>query len=528
VGRKQLEDCNPEVLQSFLAEVMRRWKDAIVTTDSNSKRVLTCALSVWVKLIRAGKSSSWAETIEAMEKTLREIGSIESLGQLTQSLSQHAPTMALGPDEWDEIIVVLRTLFLRLIDGPLSVKTNTSLETTPVDSDCKRDNTAREKIQTDMILTQWVGLLAHGCSEQETETLFERCPEKHKVKLTENLVEAWWSQYNDCPDSRTAAFQQEKPDGGWGHTNGTPIAQIKVGSVVSGTVTNSSSTFGIYIDFGCEKDGKLMVPHSEFKKYRVGDRIERLMVNKVNVQSKKVDLLLVGSKGQTIGLEASKQVAKRAMLWIASSDELRTNNMATLEKLWAKLVSVEPGTEFESSLKLLGPSLPSKQCLALAQKVLDQKPKPSKEVGRAALTWLSKTRPADAVRLWPWLLQPEGNQVDTHALTEDVKVLLELCEKHDLELPRSSQVLAKAMPQAALELLCKSKLPEARLLAIQCLREGHRSGKPPDALRSLCSNDSGVVRAAARDLWVALGGKDEGWQKKKSEEEEEEEDEEED
>ncbi|CAJ1388332.1 unnamed protein product [Effrenium voratum] len=80
-----------------------------------------------------------------------------------------------------------------------------------------------------------------------------------------------------------------------------------MGSIVSGTVTNSSATFGVYVNFGCEKDGKLSVPLADWKKYRVGDRVERMVVNKVNVERKFVDLLVVGSKGQSVGLEASKQ-----------------------------------------------------------------------------------------------------------------------------------------------------------------------------------------------------------------------------
>eukprot|EP00438_Fugacium_kawagutii_P021211 Skav201608 [mRNA] locus=scaffold152:1000783:1006238:+ [translate_table: standard] len=109
-----------------------------------------------------------------------------------------------------------------------------------------------------------------------------------------------------------AAFQQERPDGGWQHKGGKKVSDITVGSLVSGTVTNSSNTFGVYVDFGCEKDGKLSVPTTDWKKYRVGDRVERMVVNKVNVDRKFVDLLVVGSKGQSIGLEASKQVSGNA------------------------------------------------------------------------------------------------------------------------------------------------------------------------------------------------------------------------
>ena len=66
------------------------------------------------------------------------------------------------------------------------------------------------------------------------------------------------------------------------------------------------------------------------------------------------------------------------------------------------------------------------------------------------------------------------------------------------------------MPQEALASLCGSRLPEARLAAIHVLREQHKSGAPPELLRGLCNDTIAVVRAAARDHWVALGGESEG------------------
>ena len=50
-------------------------------------------------------------------------------------------------------------------------------------------------------------------------------------------------------------------------------------------------------------------------------------------------------------------------------------------------------------------------------------------------------------------------------------------------------------------------LPEARLAAIHVLRERHKSGALPAGINTLCYDPVHVVRAAARDQWVALGGK---------------------
>eukprot|EP00435_Cladocopium_sp_Y103_P009594 s2604_g2.t1 len=96
-------------------------------------------------------------------------------------------------------------------------------------------------------------------------------------------------------------------------------------------------------------------------------------------------------------------------------------------------------------------------------------------------------------------------------------------EKHNLELPKFTQAVSKAMPREALSSLCASTLAEARLAAIHVLREQYKSGAPPEELRKLCMDAVPVVRAAARDHWVALGGKDEGWQKKKEAQEDEDE-----
>ncbi|CAE7802940.1 unnamed protein product, partial [Symbiodinium necroappetens] len=94
-------------------------------------------------------------------------------------------------------------------------------------------------------------------------------------------------------------------------------------------------------------------------------------------------------------------------------------------------------------------------------------------------------------------------------------------ETNGLELPKLSQAVCKSMRDPATQALAKSQLPEARLAAIHVLREQHKSGALPAGINTLCYDPVHVVRAAARDQWVALGGKDEGWRKKKTDEEKE-------
>ncbi|CAK9095801.1 unnamed protein product [Durusdinium trenchii] len=522
VGRMSVEECTPETLKEFLGEVLRRWHDEQTSDSSSARACLTCALTVWVKLLRPGQHEVWVKEIAAMESRLLSQGNVSNLGQFAQALAGYAPGMGLSPDEWDQMLSVLRTLFVRLFEGPLLVNTKTVEQKLPADDSFTKENKARESVQMDLMVDHWPSLLSHGCSEEESNELFKRCPEKWKVKLAQKLIDSWWARYEEesVRDSKQAAFQQERPDGGWQHSGGKKVSEIVVGSIVSGTVTNSSNTFGVYVNFGCEKDGKLSVPQTDWKKYRVGDKVDRMVVNKVNVDRKFVDLLVVGSKGQTVGLEASKKVAQRALSWISGNSELRSTFMVTLQKMLAKLIVAGTGEEFETSLRLLGPALDAKESVRLVQLVLDQKP--ASALVRVVLLWLSRSSPEDAVRLWPNLIQTTRDKPQS----EDFKTLLKLCEANGLELPKFSQAVSKAMPEEALKSLCASSLPEARLAAIHVLREQHKSGAPPEQLKILCNDQVAVVRAAARDHWVALGGKDEGWQKKKEAQEEEDEDEE--
>ncbi|CAE7497615.1 unnamed protein product [Symbiodinium natans] len=520
VARMSLEDCDSATLKTFLKEVFHRWEEAVAGKDSNANGYFSCALSAWVKLLRSGEYNTWVTELADVEKRTAEKGNVDSWRQLAQAVAGHAPDIGLSPDEWDQMLQVLRSFFVRVLEGPLRVNREAAEKKIPTDDTFKKDNEARDKVRNDLIETHWTGLLSHGCTEDESNELFKRCPESLKMSVASNLVEAWHKRHTEdaTRESKAAAFQQERPDGGWKHTGGKPISSVTVGSIVSGNVTNSSKEFGVYVNFGCEKDGRLSVPQADWKKYRVGDRVERMVVHKVKVERKFVDLLVVGSKGQSIGLAASKQVAERALKWIASSPELRSTFCTTIQKLWAKIVTADSADKWEASLQLLVEAPTAKQSVDLVNRVIEQKP--TTDLMRVALNWLSRISAADAVRLWPKLLHNDGQ---TWVNTDDVTALLKLCETNGLELPKFSQVICKAMREPATEALSKSQLPEARLAAIHILREQHnqKSGAPPAGINALCYDPVHVVRAAARDQWVALGGKDEGWKKKKTDEEKE-------
>ncbi|CAE7678582.1 unnamed protein product, partial [Symbiodinium necroappetens] len=258
VARMSLEDCDPATLKTFLREAFQRWEDAVAGNDSNAKGYFSCALTAWVKLLRPGQYNTWVTELAELEKRTHAKGNVESWGQMAQALAGHAPDLGLSPDEWDQMLQVLRAFFVRLLEGPLSVNDEVQNAVTPADDTFKKENASRAKIRNELLETHWMKLLSHGCTEDESNELFKRCPESEKVKLASNLVQEWHKRNSEetTRETKAAAFQQERPDGGWKHTGGKPVSQITVGSIVSGHITNSSKEFGVYVNFGCEKDGR--------------------------------------------------------------------------------------------------------------------------------------------------------------------------------------------------------------------------------------------------------------------------------
>lgn len=86
-----------------------------------------------------------------METRLLLEGNVSNLKQLAQALASYAPDIGLSPDvprafglsplgveEWDQMLVVLRELFLRLLDGPLEVNAEAAENKKPADESFKK------------------------------------------------------------------------------------------------------------------------------------------------------------------------------------------------------------------------------------------------------------------------------------------------------------------------------------------------------------------------------------------------------
>jgi transcriptional accessory protein Tex/SPT6 len=91
------------------------------------------------------------------------------------------------------------------------------------------------------------------------------------------------------PKAKPAAKAKQAES--WGHDGGMPLEELEVGTEVSGVVTNRGS-FGVFLDFGAVKDGKLRLKKDEWKKFRKGDEVESMVIENVDIDAEQVVLAL--------------------------------------------------------------------------------------------------------------------------------------------------------------------------------------------------------------------------------------------
>lgn len=284
------------------------------------------------------------------------------------------------------------------------------------------------------------------------------------------------------------------------------MEDVKLGSVVDGKITNSSLAFGVFVDFGCVKDGRLELPANEWKNYRVGDEVKGMIVNKVDIKATNqfIQLIRLSEKGsQPEGQFSGWDVALRVVKWLGvdAPVKLRNKFFCTLTSLWASVVALNCGNlQFKECLELLGAPLPPpKDCVLIVEALL--KESPAQSLAREALQWLGQTCPEDATRLWPELLQVKDDAVEIG----DIDALLTFCEAQGLELPTLDMSIALSLSEEALARLAASRLPEARLLVIHALWERHfEPDEVPATLETLKVDENGVVATAAQSLLARL------------------------
>lgn len=102
---------------------------------------------------------------------------------------------------------------------------------------------------------------------------------------------------SSAPASKAKSQPKAKPKakgaGGkdWSHNEGTPLEELVVGSEVDGVVTNRG-TFGVFLDIGAVKDGKLQLAKNQWRKFRKGDEVEQMVIDHVDLETEAITLTL--------------------------------------------------------------------------------------------------------------------------------------------------------------------------------------------------------------------------------------------
>lgn len=77
----------------------------------------------------------------------------------------------------------------------------------------------------------------------------------------------------------------------WAHPQGMSIEDVEVGREFTGIVTNSANET-VFLDIGAVKDGKLRMDRKQAKKFKPGDEVPGLIVDKVDVEAGNIQLML--------------------------------------------------------------------------------------------------------------------------------------------------------------------------------------------------------------------------------------------
>lgn len=92
-------------------------------------------------------------------------------------------------------------------------------------------------------------------------------------------------------DPRAEPKAEPKREKKWGHDEGIPLEELRVGEEVSGVVTNVNQ-YGAFLHIGAVKDGRLNVLPRDRKKFTRGDRVEGVIIESVNVGTGQISLTL--------------------------------------------------------------------------------------------------------------------------------------------------------------------------------------------------------------------------------------------
>jgi len=75
----------------------------------------------------------------------------------------------------------------------------------------------------------------------------------------------------------------------WSHPGAMLLEELQVGMEVSGTVTNSGQ-YGVFLDIGAVKDGRLQLPPKAWRGFRVGDQVDKLIIDHIDIMTGQINL----------------------------------------------------------------------------------------------------------------------------------------------------------------------------------------------------------------------------------------------
>ncbi|CAK0818525.1 unnamed protein product, partial [Prorocentrum cordatum] len=228
-----LESCDPEVLRGFVDFAMRLFQEN-AHKDLNQGSSLGLVLALWVKLLRPGRGQEWPPLLSRMEARLVRYGKLRDLGLMSGKVVERTLSLELGAEERGAVLAVVGDFLDRLLLTHLAGKGEPEAEAS--DEAFRKQDAERRKVETEVLMKHWTGLLAKGCPEREFDRLFGRCPERNRLDLASAVVDAAIKECEREREARGRQRRQPRPR----REAGVPVEDVRVGAAVGGTVTSSS------------------------------------------------------------------------------------------------------------------------------------------------------------------------------------------------------------------------------------------------------------------------------------------------
>jgi len=81
----------------------------------------------------------------------------------------------------------------------------------------------------------------------------------------------------------------------WSHPGAMLLEELQAGMEVSGIVTNSGQ-YGVFLDIGAVRDGRLQLPPKAWRGFQVGDRVDKLVVDHIDVTTGQINLMFINDE----------------------------------------------------------------------------------------------------------------------------------------------------------------------------------------------------------------------------------------